>query len=160
MALARALKRAAERIWASNTAHWLVLLSLDGGIAAASLWTAMLLRFDGRVPPPYSEQLPGLILVLVGCRLLANLLHRLHRWSFRFSSLADGARVATAGLLGTGLFVALLMLLDVRDTPRSVLVMELLLTTAVMAMVRFSPRLAGLYASDLARSRRKETVRA
>jgi len=119
----------------------------------------MMLRFDGRVPAPYSEQVPGLIQVLVGCRILANLLLRLHRWSFRFSSLTDGARVAAAGLSGSGLFIALLYLVDVRSTPRSVVVMELLLSTALMAALRFSPRLAGLYASDLARSWRKESVR-
>jgi FlaA1/EpsC-like NDP-sugar epimerase len=159
MDLVRAMRRVANRVWASNTARWLVLLSLDGSITAASLWLAMILRFDGRVLSPYAEQVPGLILVLAGSRMLCNLAFRLHRWSFRFSSLTDGARIAAAGLSGTGLFIAILYLLGVHGMPRSVVVMEMLLSTAAMGMLRFSPRLAGLYASDLARSWRKETVR-
>ncbi|MBZ5639472.1 MAG: polysaccharide biosynthesis protein [Acidobacteriia bacterium] len=159
MAPVSAVRRAAERVWASNTARWLILLSLDGGIAAASFWTAMMLRFDGRVTTPYAEELPGLILVLAGCRMLANLGFRLHRWSFRFSSLTDGARIGGAGLSGSCLFIAVLYLLEVHGTPRSVVVLELLLSTALMGALRFSPRLAGLYASDLARSFRKGTVR-
>ena len=137
----------------------LYLLTADAAIAAGSFWAGMLLRFDGRIPFDYRIALPGIAALLALCRVVSNLLFRLHRWSFRFSSLADAARVALAGAFGTGVFLAALFMLQIGGTPRSVVALELLLSTALMGALRFSPRLAGLYASDFARSRRKETVR-
>ncbi len=159
MALVRILKRVVERIWASNPARHVILLVLDGLVAAASFYVAMSLRFEGRIVSPYAEQLPGLILVLAGSRVLANMALRLHRWSFRFSSLSDGARVGVSGVVGTSLFIAILYLLGVHETPRSVVALEMLLSTTLMGVLRFAPRLAGLYVSDWARSLRKDTRR-
>jgi FlaA1/EpsC-like NDP-sugar epimerase len=136
--------------------HWLMtgphrpllVLALDGSIACFSLWTAMFLRFEGEISEKYREALPAFLVLLVGSRVLASGTFRVHRWSFRFSSLADGARVGVAGVFGTGAFLASLYLLGHLEPPRSVVILELLLTTLLMAALRFSPRLAGMYATD------------
>ena len=52
-------------------------------IAGGSLWLAMVLRFDGNIEPAYREVLPHYLVLLMGCRLSATYLSRLHRWSGR-----------------------------------------------------------------------------
>ena len=55
--------------------HWLLrpvlLLGLDGAITAASLWLALLLRFEGSITQPYLTTLPAfaLLLVLFACAI-------------------------------------------------------------------------------------------
>jgi len=142
-----------------NVARHLLLLSLDGLVTAVSLWLALALRFEGRIHPVYGALLPGFLVVLVACRILANLLFRLHRWSFQLSGLADAMRIVLAGLLGTGLFLLILFLIQHLVPPRSVVVMELLLSTAAMGFVRFSPRVAGSYLADRTRSQRNGVIR-
>ena len=126
----------------------LLVLVVDGAIAVVCFWLAMMLRFDGELIEPYRSTLVAFAALLVFVRALASFLFRLHRWSFRFSGLADGARVAMAGLAGTGIFLGVFFLIRESGPPRSVVVLELLLSTTMMAAVRFSPRLAGIYASD------------
>ncbi len=142
-----------------NSSRYVLLLGLDGAIAAACLWFAFILRFEGNIREPYRGALPVLLVILVCSRVLANLLLRLHRWSFRFSGLPDGMRIGIAGVLGTGLFVIGGFLLQVQLPPRSTVVLELMLTTCAMAVLRFSPRLAWMYQADRRRVRRSGALR-
>jgi FlaA1/EpsC-like NDP-sugar epimerase len=147
--------------------HWLkcspvryvLLLALDGVFASGGLTLALLLRFDGYILLPYPALLPRFLALLVAARVLANLLLKLHRWSFRLSGLSDGLRVVLAGLLGTGLFMSAVYFSQMQGPPRSVVVLELFLTTAAMGFVRFSPRLAWMYLSDRTRTSRNNAVR-
>jgi FlaA1/EpsC-like NDP-sugar epimerase len=143
----------------SSAARFAVLLACDGAIAAISLWLALLLRFEGRVEPTYLAALPLFVAVLVPSRIVANVLFKLHRWSFRFSGLADGMRVGLAGLLGTGLFMSAVYFSRTLGPPRSVVVMEFLLTTAAMILIRFSPRLGWMYLADRTRAQKSSTLR-
>lgn len=134
------------------------LLVADAAIAVGALWAAFRLRFD--VPEEHALDLPLLALLLVASRLAANLYFRLHRWSFKFSSLRDGARVGLAGLVGSMLFVlasyGVLRSVD-QDVPaRGVVAFEMLLSTAGMLALRFAPRLAWMYRADLWGRRRGE----
>jgi FlaA1/EpsC-like NDP-sugar epimerase len=138
--------------------HYLVL-AVDGILVACSLWLAMTLRFDGEITEPYRAQMPAFLMMVVGCRTIASILFRLHRWSFRLSSLTDGARIGLAGIAGTSLFLAAFYLIRHPGPPRSVVLLESLLSTLFMAALRFSPRLAGIYAIDWARSRKDSVLR-
>lgn len=137
----------------------LLILSTDALIATASLLGAYLLRFEAAVPEREWEVLPPVITMLIVSRIAANFYFRLNRWSFRYSGLTDAARVALAGFSGTGLWALGLYLLRLHMVPRAVLVMELLLSTALMGMVRFGPRLLWMYRADLLRARRFHAVR-
>jgi FlaA1/EpsC-like NDP-sugar epimerase len=134
-------------------------LAADGAIAAASLWVALLLRFEGRIDPVYWAMLGRYLALLVSARVISNLFFKLHRWSFRLSGLTDAARVGLAGLFGTGLFLVELYLLQHRGPPRSVVVMEFFVSTVAMGLLRFSPRLGWMYRADRRRVRRNGTVR-
>ena len=149
--LARGVAAATGWLRFSPLRHFLVI-AVDAAIPVFSLWFATFLRFEGRIPAEYGQALPALLVLLVLARILANAPLRLHRWSFRFSGLADGARVGLAGLLGTGLFLLALFLLGLPHPPRSVVVMELFLSTFLMATMRFAPRLAWMYVSEHARA--------
>jgi FlaA1/EpsC-like NDP-sugar epimerase len=131
-----------------------LVFCFDAAIAVASLWTAMFLRFDGNIEAAYWALLPTYTAVLVASRFAANLLLRLHRWSFRLSGLHDGARVMVAAGAGTCIFILALYLLRVLSPPRSVVVLELLVSAAGMVALRFVPRLGWTYLVQLDRVRR------
>ncbi len=146
-----AMSRSAGSLRVSPLRYLLVVV-VDAAIPALSLWSAMFLRLEGRPDITFGPVLPTLIALLVCGRILANLLLRLHRWSFRLSGLPDGARVGVAGLLGTGVFMLGIFLLRLPQPPRSVVVMELFFSTFLMAVLRFAPRLAWMYVSERARA--------
>src|SRR5664280_3182946 len=154
----RAMTGAAGRIQFSPL-RFLLVMAVDAVIPAFSLWFALFLRLEGRADVEFGAVLPALTLLLICGRILANLLLRLHRWSFRLSGLADGARVGVAGLLGTGVFMLGIFLLRLPQPPRSVVVMELFFSTFLMAAVRFAPRLGWMYVSERARAAQAGAVR-
>jgi len=137
----------------------LAILCIDGLLAAGSLWVAMILRFDGDIPGRFLDPLPDLTLLLVAVRMGVAWLFRLHRWSFRFSGLSDAFRVVVGGLLGSGLFVTGIFLLELQSPPRSTVLMEFFMTTTAMGFLRFSPRLAHMLRADRLRLQRSKGVR-
>ena len=147
--------------WLGNTpARQALLLALDGIVAALALVFAMALRFEGAIPEGYAASIPTLVLVLIAARVATNLSFRLHRWAFRLSGLSDAMRVVGAGVVGSAVFVALLYFLHASLSrgkeplpPRSVVVLEFFITTAVMGLVRYSPRLANVFLADRQRAR-------
>ncbi len=138
-----------------------VILAADATIAACALVGALLLRFSRGEAEQFRDQLPELLVLLIASRLACNLFFRLHRWSFRYSGLADGARIAMSGVSGTAVFVFWLWFLmpgTLPDLGRAVLALESLLSTLAMTMIRFAPRLALTYHAELLRGRRSEAV--
>ena len=158
MTLAAAILRRLPLAGWPHVRPW-ILLALDGCIAAISFWVAYLLRFDGRIIERYVDTLPWFMLMLVGIRALCSIFFRIHRWSFRHSGLADGARIAMAGAAGTALFLTAVYLLRDTGPPRAVVALEMMISTLLMGGMRFSPRLARNYATDLALSRRDDVQR-
>lgn len=122
-----------------------IIFTLDAAVSVVSLWLAMLLRFDGSIAPDYADVLPQYVGLLVAARLMATYLSRIHRWSFSYPGLQDAVRVAAAAFIGTCTFVLLVYLLGLLSPPRSVIVLELLMTGALMLGLRFSPRLGQVY---------------
>lgn len=149
-----------ERLRLGTRGRGIVLLLVDSLLAVVGLWAAFQLRFDD--PERHLMDFPLLALALVLARASAGLYFGLHRWSFKFSSLRDGARVGLAGVVGTVAFVAgsyFFLRDDLVELPaRGVVVLEMLLTTASMIFVRFAPRLLWMYRADLV-GRRHGAVR-
>jgi FlaA1/EpsC-like NDP-sugar epimerase len=150
----------ANSILYSSRARHFLLVAVDGLVGITSYWLALLLRFEGNIPSLTLKVAPLLMGLLALARISSTLLFRVHRWSFRFSGLTDGARVAASSLFGTCLFVlGVFLLRPLEMPPRSVVVLELLMTTAALAVIRFSPRLAFLYRIDRSRARRTDLLR-
>ncbi len=138
-----------------------MIAASDSVLTALSFAVALLLRFDREEIAQFQDRLLEIVLLLVVCRLAWNLFFRLHLWSYRYSGLADGARIGMSGVSGTALFVLLVYLSMPAVLPelgRAVLVLELLLTTLAMVLIRFAPRLALTYHADLLRGRRPDAV--
>ncbi|MEL7061814.1 MAG: polysaccharide biosynthesis protein, partial [Acidobacteriota bacterium] len=147
----------------SRLATWRppLILAADAAIACVALWLAYQLRFDD--PSPFTADLPVLALALCVVRMLVNYAFHLHFWSFKFSSLRDAARLGIAGVVGTLLFVAVSFFLlrnSLEALPaRGVVVLEMLLSIAGMAALRFGPRLLFTYRADLMPRRRLGAAR-
>jgi FlaA1/EpsC-like NDP-sugar epimerase len=133
------------------------LLAADGLVGAFGLWVATLLRFEGMIPAKELAALPRWVVVIFVARILASFLFRLHRWSFKLSGLMDGARVWLGTLLGTGLFLLGLFMLRLVGPPRSVVIIELIISGVAMVALRFSPRLTITYVGEQTRAFSKKT---
>jgi FlaA1/EpsC-like NDP-sugar epimerase len=102
-----------------------------------------------------------LILIRVGVNLASNL----HRWSFRLSGLHEALRIVRATLLGTALFATAFYFsqrarVDISiGPPRSIIVIEWLLTTALLTAGRFSLRVSAAWGLPVFRPRPEGWVR-
>ena len=119
--------------------HWGIVL-LDAAAVGFALVAALALRFDGRIPAAYAEEVPAAAALLVAIRLACNAAARLHAWSFRTAGLPDAVRVGLAGLCGTALLSPFVLLGAPVSLPRSVLALEFFLSTSAFAVLRFGPR--------------------
>jgi FlaA1/EpsC-like NDP-sugar epimerase len=144
-----------------STASWvrqLGLLAADVASIAASLYLAYVLRFEGDIPPNRVEEMLHFLPLLVGVRIAVHVVSGVHRWSFRLSGFHEAVRLVQVEIVGTAVFVGLCYFLqraaeDVSlGPPRSIIVIELLLTTALLGALRFSPRLAQIWSIDRFRS--------
>jgi FlaA1/EpsC-like NDP-sugar epimerase len=135
----------------------LMLVAGDAAAAALALYLAYLIRFEGLIPRERVAQLVLCLPVLLGIRVAVGLAFGLHRWSFRLSGLHEGLRVVKASLVGSGLFTALYYFAqraaeDVSlGPPRSVILIEFLLTTTFVGASRFSLRVAEAWGMNLFR---------
>jgi FlaA1/EpsC-like NDP-sugar epimerase len=136
-----------------------ILVGLDALISAASMLLALALRFDDAVGQPYWHALPFYLGLLLTCRVVTNVSCGVHRWSFSLANLQDAMRVIAATGLGSAAFVVLVYLLRVLSPPRSVIVMEMLITGAAMLGLRFTPRIVWVYWTRLKRFRRGDVRR-
>lgn len=62
---------------------------LDGLIAAVAVWLALVLRFDGRVPNTYTQQLTLVIPLFVCVRLVSFWVFGLYRVLWRYASVRE-----------------------------------------------------------------------
>ena len=110
-----------------------MVLAHDGGAALCGLYAALLLPVAGGGALAFAslarEAAPLLVL-----RLSSVCAAGLHRWSFRMSGLSEAARLVAA-MLAASVGFAL-----VSGLPTSTLALEFFVTTSLMAVFRFAPR--------------------
>jgi FlaA1/EpsC-like NDP-sugar epimerase len=123
--------------------HRILQLLVDAGIVALSWFLAFQLRFDKGLPPYYDTLLRRTILLVVAIKLVVFLAFGFHRRWWRYVSVHDmwgAARgVVVASLLA---YVTVYLVAPVHNVrlPRSIAVMDLLLTLAFVAGVRLLAR--------------------
>jgi FlaA1/EpsC-like NDP-sugar epimerase/UDP-N-acetylmuramyl pentapeptide phosphotransferase/UDP-N-acetylglucosamine-1-phosphate transferase len=139
--------------------RYLLVLALDSLLVSLSFYAAFLIRFEGRPAPGVHEAYLECLPLLLAARLFVHVLFGVHRWSFRLSGFYEAVRLTLACFTGTAAFGALLYFLRAPGAPRSVIVIEFLLTLVLLASVRFSPRLVHVWFLD-ARRARSGTTRA
>jgi FlaA1/EpsC-like NDP-sugar epimerase len=146
--------------WASiHALRYLSIVAFDAVATVCAFWTALYLRLDGRFPPGMAEAAQCALPILLCVRLLASVLARLHRWSFRMSGLAEAVRLGVSGLAGTGVFIVLFHYAGPGPLPRTVYALEFFLSVSLMGGFRFAPRLAlSWYFAQRHRSRARTIV--
>ena len=123
--------------------HRVLQLLVDAGIVALAWFLAFQLRFDQGLPPYYDTLLRRTILLVVAIKIVVFLAFGFHRRWWRYVSVHDmwgAARgVVVASLLA---YVTVYLAAPVHNVrlPRSVAVMDLLLTLALVAGVRLLAR--------------------
>jgi FlaA1/EpsC-like NDP-sugar epimerase len=137
----------------------LVILAFDGVASVCALYGALLLRFAGELPQMWREQLDLAIPLLVMVRLAAVAGSRLHRWSFKMSGLAEGARLVVSMLAATIVFAVVFQVVDPVGLPRAVYALEFFISASLMGALRFAPRVAEGWYSELQKKNRAVTVR-
>jgi FlaA1/EpsC-like NDP-sugar epimerase len=120
-------------------------------VFTVSMYGAFLLRFDGHVPEIYWAAIPVFLLFAAGPKLIANAAFRLYYLTWRFVGTRDIINVFFATVVGTLAWVTEIYLLrdtlrgrgwfDVPPIPRSVIVLDFVLTLFGVSLVRMSKRL-------------------
>ena len=130
------------------------LLLLDAVLISLAFYLAFLLRFDGEIPHARVLQFLRHLPVLLVLRLSVHVFFGIHRWSFRLSGFHEAVRLIQTSLIGSAAFVAVFYFLQraAEDLslgpPRSVVVIEFLLTTTFIGALRFSRRLVHMWVSE------------
>jgi len=151
--------------WIAGWRRYAALLLLDTALITVAFFLAFLLRFEGSIPARNLAQFRITLPWLVAIRLPLHFALGLHHWSFRFSGLYEAGRLILATLTGSAIFVTVFYFfqkqsLDVTlGPPRSVIVIEFLLTTALIGALRFSPRFALTWLNEQRIARAGERVR-
>lgn len=121
----------------------LSLKVLDGVLTAAAYCVALVLRFDGVVPPRYWSKflhfLPIAVLVHVGCARAWGLYG--HMW--RHASVDEARRMLFAGATASGVVLATSTLWG-NALPISVVVLGGVMATVLSGLLRFQSRLFAL----------------
>lgn len=137
-----------------------VFALLDVAVFALSMFAAFALRFDGDVPLKYERGIVIFFVLAIAPKLLANQGFRLYRLTWRFVSIREVASVIPAALLGSMGFGMLSYLfhvsLHVPSLPRSILILDCLLSMTGVALVRMARR---IYQVGLPKAKMDATAR-
>jgi FlaA1/EpsC-like NDP-sugar epimerase len=123
--------------------HRLLQLVIDAGIVALSWFLAFELRFDKGLPVYYDTLLRRTILLVVGIKVVVFLLFGFHRRWWRYVSVHDmwsAARGVLAASLVADVVVYFASPVHNVRLPRSIAVMDLLITMALIAGARLLAR--------------------
>lgn len=135
-----------------------LLVIVDLALCAASFGAALALYGSGAMADATPAAARTVLAVLLICRAAANLSCGVHRTSFGLASLQDAMRVVVAAGLGSLAFVLASSALA-RRPASAVVVLEMLMTGAVMLALRFAPRVVQTYRARFARIRRGDVRR-
>lgn len=117
---------------------------IDATIVAGCLYLAFLLRFEGNIPPHYVNTLKASMPIVVGLKILVFLFFGIYRFSWSYVGLRDLIQVAIACATGSLSVGTVLFLLSqwpkLAGFPRSVLIIDFLLTVTGVGGIRLSKR--------------------
>jgi FlaA1/EpsC-like NDP-sugar epimerase len=125
------------------TRHRLWQPAVDAGLVALAWYLAFQLRFDNGVPIYYDTLFERTILIVVVIKVVVFLLFGVYNHWWRYVSMRDMWRIGRAVLAGSLIaYVTVYFLSPVADVrlPRSIAVLDLLLTLAFVAGARLLVR--------------------
>lgn len=126
--------------------RWVIRVAAVAGdvvLVFAALYVAFLLRFDGAIPDDQLRNLAAVLPYLIAFRVGIALLLGVYETKWRLGLARDAIRLVGTVVLGTVLFAALLFLLRPPSFPRTVIVLEGLLSLIFFGMTRLGVRALG-----------------
>jgi FlaA1/EpsC-like NDP-sugar epimerase len=136
----------ARRYSAQLIRHRVLVNLLDLAAFALSGFFAFELRFDGEVPAQYFHAMEVALAIWVVANSVAFIAGKLNRGNWRYTSTYDAVRVVAANSAGSVLGgVVLFVLLGPRGMPRSVYILDWLLSCLLTLGARLTVRM--VYAS-------------
>ncbi|MBI4538246.1 MAG: hypothetical protein HY704_01880 [Gemmatimonadetes bacterium] len=141
--------------------RWVVrFLAMTGDVVLvfASLYVAFLLRFDGGIPRDQLANLARVLPFLIVLRVGIALVMGVYETQWRLGLARDAVRLIAAVAVGTVLFAAALFVMRLPSFPRTVIVIEGILSLIFFAFTRLGVRALGEVASSERGSRGKRTL--
>jgi len=117
-----------------------LLVLFHAGLVTLSFALAFMLRFDALIPAMYMPAFTLTLPLLLVSRLVAFAFFRLYSGWWRYVGMRDMFALIKAVAASSVLFAASLIFLGPRDFPRSVLVIDALLTLVLIGGARFALR--------------------
>ena len=120
---------------------WL-FLSTDIFIIGASLYLSYALRFDFAIPSHYFNDLGYVFIILLFSKISSFLFFKLYQGMWRFTSISDLINVLKSTFIASLFSISVILLvLGSNAVPRTVLLIDYMLTTIGIAAVRASVRI-------------------
>ena len=120
---------------------WL-FLSTDIFIIGASLYLSYALRFDFAIPSHYFNDLGYVFIILLFSKISSFLFFKLYKGMWRFTSISDLINVLKSTFIASLFSISVILLvLGSNAVPRTVLLIDYMLTTIGIAAVRASVRI-------------------
>jgi len=122
--------------------HRLLQVLADGALVALAFFLAFLLRFDHGIPPRYQELLEDTIAAVVVTKVAIFAAFGMYQKWWRYVGLRDIETILRAAITASLVVVGGLFIWSPteNDVPRSVAVMDFLLTVALIGGVRLAVR--------------------
>ena len=132
-----------RRVHDLSSVPQVAMVLIDFALLIAAYDVAYLLRFEGELGPMrdvFVQSVP----IVVGCQIVALMLHRTYQGLWRYTSLDDLVRVVRAASLGTLVAIVVVVLaFRFEGYSRSVFVLDWLLVTVFLCGSRVGFRLLG-----------------
>ena len=137
---------------------WLFLI-IDLSIIATSLLLSYALRFDFIIPNQYLKEFQYLFIILTFSKISTFLVFNLYKGMWRFTSITDLINVVKATSVASLFAMAVILLvLEPHVIPRSVLLIDYILTTSGVAVARASVRIFSSRFSEIKKRKFKLPV--
>lgn len=122
--------------------NFYLMLFMDAVLVCLAFWLAFVFRFDADIPVRYKQVLLDALPWVVPVKLTVFYLCKLYYGMWRYTSLKDLRNVMIASVTSSLFFLSLLFLQQkLGFFPRTVLVMDLILTFLFIAGIRVSIRM-------------------
>jgi len=122
---------------------WLFIF-IDVSVICSSLFLSYALRFDFIIPAQYFIEIKYVLIILLFSKISTFLFFNLYRGIWRFTSIADLINVVKSSFVASLFAIAVIgLILDKNVAPRSILLIDFLLTTVGIAGTRASVRIFG-----------------
>lgn len=124
-----------------NKNFWL-MLAADFCLITLSYLLAYKIRFEGEIPTQYFSIIEQTILAVVSIKIVTFFIFNLYRGMWRYTSLVDFINVIKAVAVSSIIIILIILFLySLQGFPRSVFILDFLLTLVFIAGIRLGIRL-------------------